>query len=262
MSQNRRKVVCPAVLLIAGLAATSAARAELVAHWKLDDNAANTTVTEEVGAVNGTMTVDTNVASDSGADGTSLDFADGRSVNIDSPDALLGLTEFTVSAWVRDYSDNASEMVLTWSDGTFNNRIQCELHQNSMTSYFQGAGGRSDVGSALTWDAGTWYHVAWTHTDGTMVMYRDGVQVGGPFAGRPSPSDLPLNTVQIGGLVPGGYNFMGDIDDVQVYDVALNAEQVAWLAGHPGAVIPEPGILSLLAIGAGCFAFWRRRRLT
>ncbi len=52
---------------------------------------------------------------------------------------------------------------------------------------------------------------------------------------------------------------MGDIDDVQVYDVALTADQVAWLSAHPGAVIPEPGTLVSLVVGACWLILWRRR---
>ena len=38
--------------LIALMTGASLARADLVAHWKLDDNAANTTVAEEVAGMN------------------------------------------------------------------------------------------------------------------------------------------------------------------------------------------------------------------
>ncbi len=246
------------VSMIALLAGDSLAHAELIAHWKLDDNAADATVAEEVTGMNGTMSVNTQNASDSGKVGTSLDFADTEYVTIDNPGPLLGVADFTVSAWVRNYGNaSSSEQVLSWSDGTYGNRIQIELHENKMSTYSNQ--GSSAFGDVLVWDPDTWYHVAWTQSAGTMHMYRNGVPASGPLTGRPAPSSLPLNEVQIGSLI-SVHDFMGDIDDLQVYNEALSADQIGFLHANPGAPIPEPGSLLLLASGLIALLIWRRRK--
>jgi hypothetical protein len=57
----------------------------------------------------------------------------------------------------------------------------------------------------------------------------------------------------------GDKQFDGLMDDVQIYDYALNADLIGQLYEHPGSVIPEPTTLSLLALG-GLAALRRRRR--
>ena len=53
-------------------------------------------------------------------------------------------------------------------------------------------------------------------------------------------------------------DFLGRIDDVQIYDWALSAEHAEFLHNNPGAVVPEPGTIALFAIGA--LSLIRRRR--
>ncbi len=241
--------------------------AELIAHWKMDDNAANTTVTDSsINNLHGTMSVNTSTASVSGKDGTALDIANTRSIDIDSPSPkLTGLTNFTVSMWLRDpATTGANDELFTWSDGTLDNRIQLSLTAaGKLATFAKPPGAPAYYTDVLTWTAGTWYHVAFTQSSGTMKVYQDGtVKNGAGWTSRPAPSsNANLDTVQIGSL-NGSRNFYGKIDDVQVYGTALQGSDIQWLHGHPGHVIPEPSTLLLLATGTLCLVLMllRRRR--
>jgi hypothetical protein len=96
---------------------------------------------------------------------------------------------------------------------------------------------------------GQWHHIAVTYTGGTlpgsgsctgaagMKIYVDGdssgtYQVYNNLSGTTSVNNIP---VKIGGLAStsSGYMFKGELDDVRIYNVALNATpQVSGLAGY------------------------------
>ena len=218
---------------------SAAVEAELVARWKLDDRADSRLVQADVGS-NGTFSQDTRDASVEGRNGSALKFGGQHSVRINWPGPLLVLSEFTVTAWVRGYDSGPSNMVLTWSDGTPNSRSQCELHKGCLTSFFRGNGvDRVDQGERLTWNADTWYHVAWSQSaDGELRMYRDGHLVGGPFADRPAPGSLHLTRADIGSLYGRqDHTFSGEIDDVQVYRKALAPAAIMSLYQHAGMAL-------------------------
>jgi hypothetical protein len=223
---------------------SAALEAGLVAHWKLDDRADSRLVQAEVGS-DGTFSQNTQDASVEGRVGSALNFGKQHSVRINSPNALLMLSEFTVAAWVRNYDGGQSNMMLAWSDGTLNNRLHWELHDGCLTSFFagEGAGPRADQGDKLTWKSGIWYHVAWSQSSsgsssGEMRMYRDGRLVGGPFVDRPAPRSLQLNRADIGSLNgKRDYTFSGEIDDVQVYRRALAPAEIMSLYDRPGTTL-------------------------
>jgi len=73
-----------------------------------------------------------------------------------------------------------------------------------------------------------WHHLAATYDGTTVAWYGDGQFVAGEA--------WVLNTqdhVQMGkrGHAAGG-NFPGSIDEVRIYNKALSAEEIAWLAGR------------------------------
>jgi hypothetical protein len=76
---------------------------------------------------------------------------------------------------------------------------------------------------------GQWHHVAATRSalTGLMQLYVDGVlqaSATGPFGPKTSPPNLCLGSIQSG--VSGGF-FSGALDDVQIFNRALNAPEIA-----------------------------------
>ena len=81
----------------------------------------------------------------------------------------------------------------------------------------------------------TWYFVAVTYdsavSGGTMILYKNGVEVSGPKAvatgvGTPVLSGTPTTYI---GSFNGAFNFNGKIDNVMVFDRALAAEEIEHL---------------------------------
>jgi hypothetical protein len=80
----------------------------------------------------------------------------------------------------------------------------------------------------------TWTQVALVHGGGVLSAYKDGTFVGSVASG---PTTLVASTVlYFGGIINNAsrnWTFQGDIDEVQVWSIALNAAQVAALMNGP-----------------------------
>jgi hypothetical protein len=99
---------------------------------------------------------------------------------------------------------------------------------------------RAKLVHAFPSDPGHWVHLAFTHgEDGTTRLFVDGVQVGETKApaGRSGTVRTPLVVGAGVNHQPGtpppprpGQRFAGVVDEVVVYDRALSAEEIGWLA--------------------------------
>jgi hypothetical protein len=80
------------------------------------------------------------------------------------------------------------------------------------------------------WD-GAWHHLAGTYDGVTVRLYVDGVEQG---TGTPATSAINYaladnNTFRIGGYRSSCVDFLftGDIDEVQIFNRALTAQEIA-----------------------------------
>lgn len=116
--------------------------------------------------------------------------------------------------------------------------------------------------AASGYNDGNYHHVAVTYDDGTVRLYLDGEQVGGGTAGSGTP-DIGTSNLFAGedAGTPNneGDQFIGDMDDIFVWDSALTQAQILDIATNGTAqFVPEPATLGLL--GAGLLCLTGRRR--
>lgn len=115
---------------------------------------------------------------------------------------------------------------------------------------------------------GSWHHVAMTIDLNTTVLslYVDGALAAAQNFGSGVAAFPVFNNFEIGRLGRQGTQvdpYGGLVDDVQVYNAALNADQVLWLFNNPGealTVVPEPGAVAWAVTGlCGALIACRRR---
>lgn len=219
----------------------AAPASSLLAHWRFDE-LAGPGVEDTTGRHPGVLSPrGASFVPDGVAGGAlSLRRADngyvdlGRSLPLDSPG-------FTVAAWVRTPPGHASELaaILTRHRpgqpngyGLFLNPVGIPDTAGRASAL---VGGMQITGITPVHDGG-WHHVVLrSHQGGRMEILVDGRPAeAGDFAQTPVPS--PARAV-IGGFDAGAIvgTFEGDLDELQVYDIALTDAQVAFLYAHPGA---------------------------
>jgi len=253
-------------LVLALAMVPSIADADLIAHWKLDDGETNSSTTTAVDEVappsNGTLEnfTDPSTKWGTGISGGALTFgangtgngADGDDVVTTPSTGKLDITgALTISAWVllNDDGGKASTRHIAGIDraGGATGDAYSLKHQmsgGSDTLQFLIAnaseGGDTNLVStdtltnytAASVNAGNggWVHVAGVYVPGTsMELYINGVSdiLDTNTSNVPSSIDSVTTPFNIGRLDNStSHSFHGMIDDVRVYNEALNAEQI------------------------------------
>ena len=214
----------------------------IIAHWKLNDNAASATVIDDRGAHNGTYhgtggTDDyTSAHSVAGKVGTALDF-DGTQDYIeiaDHADFTPVLTPFSISEWVNMRSFGYFIPASKWQDGSnkewllytgTQKKIFFHMYDDSEDAYI----GRT-YGTSLAFYENKWTHFVATYDGGTLSsgikIYLNGNRVDD--ADSKSGSFVSVENlsqpVWIGRYATNYSN--GQIDNVMIFDTELNIDQV------------------------------------
>ena len=196
----------------------------LVAAYSFDEGA-GTTVTDLSGNGN-TGTVSNTSWTNLGKYGNALVFNGVSSrVTINDAASLHLTTGMTLEAWV-----NPSTVTSAWRDVIYKGGTDNYFLEAASNSGGVPAGGATvgDADTALlgrtSLSANTWTHLAVTYDGTALHLYVNGVQVSTRgITGNILTSTTPL---QIGSDSVWGQYFAGVIDEVRVYNVALNQSQI------------------------------------
>ena len=242
------------VLLAVGLDATALSDLGLVGHWTLDDIGGD--VAADAGPHGRHAAVQGGVTPATGAVGSSARF-DGITGRLEVPAAGFDFTgDFTVALWVNVYAlDRGQQMIAAKNRYSLNEREWGVMvdSDNHFTLYIR----RNDwqtVAATTTPEPGHWYHLAVVMQGGTARIYVNGRLESSGETGtvdRQTPAPLTLGGSNDNGRL--WQMLWGAIDDVRVYDRALDREEIEAMqidetdthdippaAREPGVVLWDP----------------------
>ena len=226
--------------------------AGLVAHYQFND-----TLDDQTGGHNGTIAG--TASYDAGKDGDALSIQAADSlVDLANPQTLEFGNDFTISAWVQT-SHPGEQVVIYRGDPAHFVAPALQLNVQGAGFFIYGAdqGGFGASFTNASVNDGTWHHLAVTYRAvGTnhFTLYLDGMGERPGDAGTFMAGDFvtktnaPTSVVRLGGRDTDSpdYHFRGLLDEVQIYDRALAADQIQFLFGNPGAVVQPPAIPAIL----------------
>ena len=169
-----------------------------------------------------------------------------QSVSIADDDSLDLTSAFTIAGWIMP-GKAGTQYVFKKADHDFIDGYELSLSSTSSVFFRinqkeSGDDYRIDSTTPYPTNGSTWMHVAATYTGGTMRLYINGVQEGGDKAApAPAVNTLPLT---LGTQASFIRYFQGAMDDVRLYERALNLDEIEVLALQKPVVkgIPDQSI--------------------
>ncbi len=171
--------------------------------------------------------------------GTGLEVAGGGALRV-FHDAIGALEELSVSMWVRAESTDDTPQTLFGKGEPPSPNIALILQGGNLAWFIEGDTSiGSTSGDAVV--AGQTHHVVAVYGNDHAAIYVDGEEIA--RSADPAPLNLDeLNAWFFGGF--GSLTFGGGLDDVQLYERPLSAEDVIALRDNPGVPLssgaPDP----------------------
>ncbi len=259
--------------LMGGLMVGSAHAAALVADYTFA-NASNLGLDSSGNGNNATLVQNVSQATGPSAGTTAGVFGQTSEFQINGGlTGYNGQPGFSLSAWV--YVSGAYGGYNGVISQDFGGCCINRLLLGTGTTPFINAGAHNDtVPSGDVLPVGHWYNIVMTSVDVTGGNVTD-IYVNGALKstinyGNTLPNLTGVNTYLGAGEDGGPYRLSGDLADVRIYQGALTASDVSGLyaagadsvlvSSAASAVVPEPGAILLLGVGAIGLGAVRRRR--
>jgi len=191
----------------------------LVAHYKFDGNADDSSANKNNGIVQGAMlTTDRFGNADS-----AYSFDGNKWIEVPNSASLQSVTNtMTFSAWVNPTSTDHSWISLLCK-GVAKRQLGFVLQHDKI--WINNGGGYLPL-PARTLDINIWYHVAVSYDGKTMKGYINGQCVGSVII-KDDP-DINTTALYIGMDPPGVNEFMrGSIDEIRIYNRILSDKEIA-----------------------------------
>lgn len=249
----------------------SSANADLVAWWKLDDNAASTTVVDSSGSNNpGTAQQNTeNMHTDSGNPpylNGGFEF-DGLSdyINCGDTASLSNFTEKTVLMWVKVpamsvdrryfYDDN----ILDEGGIDYGDAMNVAKNFKKVHISLKNTSKELVSADAVFPSYNEWFMVGYSWDGTTIKYYLNGSHITGEDNAFTGTLACSGNNLVLGKRVytAGPLHFDGALDNVRIYNHALSGDDIGTL--YNGDMIPEPSTLLLLGGGLLGLLIFRRK---
>lgn len=199
----------------------------LILHYPMDGNANDASGNLLHGTISGGVTA---YADRFGNPNGALKF-NGTNGYIDAPDAVyFNGGDFTVSAWVREFSYKSWSRLFDFGNGQANNNVLLALSQGTNGRpqgevYLNTTSGGTAASGATTIPLNAWTHIVFTYTSGTGRVYRNNAQIASGTITAPQNILRTLNYI-------ARSNWSGDayadaaFDDFRIYDRALTSMEI------------------------------------
>jgi hypothetical protein len=218
------------IILLVDLPAQVSLDSGLVAYYPFNGNAEDKSGNENHGMVFGAVLSTDRFGVDSAAfefDGTSSYISVPNSATLQSPDS-----ELTQVAWIDIYSwslvgSQFGPLLMKSNSGGNAFQYRFSVGDTGINTAINNWNNAVTIFDTLKFDQ--WYMVATTLKEDTVRVYLNGIFIGkGALSGPIAMNDLPL---EIGRDVPGSTEiFHGKIDEIRIYNRALNETEIANLA--------------------------------
>jgi len=201
----------------------------LQAHYKFEGN----TNDSSVNARNGTIMGDPTFVA--GKIGQAINLRGLNDyVEITGYKGILGTNAVTVAAWIRSSSTDTGA-IIGWGPNIAGQRFGFRVNSGRLRIENQGGNVQGDT----VVNDGNWHHVAVTVQDNATASYPDVIlYLDGQDDTRPTTDSDAFNLtagedVRIGSRPSNDDRFfLGQIDEVRIYNGTLSREEIAWLAGR------------------------------
>lgn len=255
------------ITLLSALVAVSSANGALIAHYTFDDDGTDSGTSGGTATLGGAGSIDkgnyavgSGSLSLSGTPGTDTSGADGAV----SANSFTWTTDTrTVAFWVQvgTQTDSNPTMISLGGGAGTGTRYDIRLTAGGALR-LEVQSGFSDTTAILT--GGDWYHVTVTNGDGatvgTTTYFVHDQNANLVYTGNFS-SGTEVNTgtgpLRVGDSYQDiGRDFVGNIDDVRLYDEVFNQSQAQALATQ---FVPEPSSTALIGLAGLGFIIRRKR---
>lgn len=202
-------------------------------YWHFDENASSTAYDASGNGNNGTLVGSPTWTSGSNCKaGSCLSFNGSNYVTMDDPSngALdFGTGDFSVSGWFYLSSLPSAWKSIVSKGGSGTTGYGMEIsNANQITCSIEGASGTNQHVYGSVPSVGSWHQAVCVFARNDKVyVYLDGVEVGSSVYSSGNTNsvsnDLKFN---VGKYSSSGWDFVGNIDEVRVYNRALSADEV------------------------------------
>lgn len=212
----------------------------LLAHWRLDENSGTTAYDTSGNGYDGTMSGGVDATNDSvtGAVRNAISFDGPSTINniaiaYDTWQALSA--DFSLAAWVKfdpakATSGSGYRVISSQMSPTAHYFLRVENVSDSRVPQFgvRGATGALTMTGTTDINDGNWHYIVATRTGNAHRLYLDGVQEDTTRVANTGAIDTGQD-LHIGAYNTTSENFPGFIDDVRLYNRAIDEEEITKL---------------------------------
>ncbi|MDB9721196.1 choice-of-anchor D domain-containing protein, partial [Winogradskyella sp.] len=157
-------------------------------------------------------------------------YFDGTADYIDVEDKLnLDPTGFTMSGWIkRDTADSGVASILSKRDAAFTEGYDFRILNDNRIEIFWKNGSDQVLRSNTSITDAIWHHVAVIYDGTEVAIYIDGVLDNSANKTAPVDTNASFYIAAAGKNTPTQY-FRGNIDEVRIWDTALNINQLRFV---------------------------------